>query len=52
MTSTMIEAARHARGIVLGWQAARVDYDLAEFEPVLAQAARPLVFLDQRRALT
>lgn len=26
-----IEAARHASGIVLGWQAARIDRDLAEF---------------------
>jgi inorganic triphosphatase YgiF len=26
-----IEAARHASGIILGWQAARIDRDLAEF---------------------
>jgi hypothetical protein len=30
MTSTMIEAARHASGIILGWQAALVDYDLTD----------------------
>jgi len=27
-----IEAARHASGLILGWQAARIDRDLADFE--------------------
>ena len=27
-----IEAARHASGLVLGWQAARIDRDLADFQ--------------------
>jgi len=28
MTSTVIEAVRHASGIIIGWQAARIDRDL------------------------
>jgi inorganic triphosphatase YgiF len=30
--SNDIEAARHASGLVLGWQAARIDRDLADFQ--------------------
>jgi hypothetical protein len=28
MTSTIVEAARQASGIIIGWQAARIDRDL------------------------
>ena len=45
-----IEAARHASGLVLGWQAARIDRDLAGFQATWRKLrARPPFWTDDVR---
>lgn len=45
-----IEAARHASGLVLGWQAARIDRDLADFQTTWRQLRdRPPFWTDAVR---
>jgi inorganic triphosphatase YgiF len=45
-----IEAARHASGLVLGWQAARIDRDLAGFQATWRNVrARPPFWTDDVR---
>jgi inorganic triphosphatase YgiF len=45
-----IEAARHASGLVMGWQAARIDRDLAGFQSTWRQLRdRPLFWTDDVR---
>jgi CHAD domain-containing protein len=45
-----IEAARHASGLVLGWQAARIDRDLADFQTTWKQLReRPPFWTDAVR---